>query len=289
MASDALEWAVPSEVISDRTVLITGATAGIGLATAHALALSGAQVVIAGRSPGRTRVAVDAVRRASGNERVHPLVVDLACLASVRDGAEAFRSLELPLHVLVANAGVAGLRGATADGWELAFGTNHLGHFLLTMLLLPQLRASAPSRVVVVSSDSHFQARRIDWNSLDRPTRSFTGLAEYAVSKLCNVLFAQELARREAGTGVTACSLHPGVVASDIWKRVPRLVRPIALRFMVSPELGARTSVHCATEPAVAAHSGAYYRNAAVAEPSSAATPALAGELWEHSEVWVAE
>lgn len=274
--------------LAGRTFLVTGATAGIGLATARALAGRGGRVVVAGRSPDRTRAAVDTVRRASGNDDVTSIALDLASLASVREAAAAFGELGLPLHVLVNNAGLAGLRGSTADGFELAFGTNHLGHFLLTTLLIDHLRAAAPSRVVSVASDSHYQAKGIDWDAVRQPTRSYAAMREYAVSKLCNVLFVQELARREAGHGVTAYSVHPGVIASEIWKRVPWPVRPLMTRFMKSTVEGARTSVYCATEPGIEKDSGAYFDDCAVRAPNPVATEALAAELWRRSEEMVA-
>lgn len=275
--------------LQGRTFLVTGATAGIGLATAGALAGRGGRVVLTGRDAARTRAAVDTVRRSSGRDDVCSVPLDLASLASVREAADAFGELGVPLHVLVANAGQAGIRGVTADGFELAFGTNHLGHFLLTTLLLDRLRAAAPSRVVVVASQSHEQARGIDWDALRRPTATYSGMREYGVSKLCNVLFARELARRERPQGVTAYSLHPGVIASEIWKRVPWPVRPIATRFMRSPEDGARTSVHCATAPGIEADSGAYFSDCAVHRVNPVVTDELAAALWRRSEAWVAE
>jgi retinol dehydrogenase 12 len=214
------------------------------------------------------------------------LALDLADLSSVRAGAEAFAAREEPLHVLVNNAGVAGRRGLTRQGFELMFGVNHLGHFALTLALLERLTSSGPARVVTVSSDAHYQARGIDWDALRRPARGITGLPEYAVSKLCNVLFSQELARRTAGTGVTTYALHPGVVASDIWRRVPWPVRPLITRRMLSVEQGAATSLYCATSPEVAGQSGLFYDNCALREASRVATPELALSLWERSEAW---
>jgi NAD(P)-dependent dehydrogenase (short-subunit alcohol dehydrogenase family) len=193
-----------------------------------------------------------------------------------------------PLHVLVNNAGVAGRRGVTPQGFELTFGVNHLGHFALTSLLLGRLTDSAPSRVVTVSSDSHYQAKGIDFDALRKPTRGITGMREYAVSKLCNVLFTQELARRTAGTGLTTYALHPGVVASDIWRRVPWPVRPLITRRMLTVEAGAATSVYCATSPDITASSGEFYDNCALRPPSPIATPELARLLWERSEEWTA-
>jgi NAD(P)-dependent dehydrogenase (short-subunit alcohol dehydrogenase family) len=183
---------------------------------------------------------------------------------------------------------VAGARGLTKDGFELGFGINHVGHFALTAALLDCLAASAPARVVTVASDAHYQAEGIDFDAVRRPTASRTGLREYAVSKLANVLFAQELARRTEGRGVTAYALHPGVVASDIWRRVPWPVRPLMKLRMLSTQQGAQTSLHCATAPELAAVSGRFYENCRERQPSAVATPELAGALWAHSEAWTA-
>ena len=267
---------------------MTGATAGIGRATAEELARRGGTLVLACRSRERALPVVDAIRRARGSDAAHFVHLDLANLASVRAAAESFGELGLPLNVVINNAGVAGARGVTEDGFETAFGTNHLGHFLFTTLLLGHLRAAAPSRVVTVASASHFHAKGIDFTALRRRTRSLTGYPEYAVSKLCNVLFAQELARREQANEVSSFSLHPGVVASRIWRRVPWPARPIVTRSMLSPEAGARTSLFCATEPGIEAHSGAYFDNCAVRPPSPVATPELAAQLWDQSEQFLA-
>ncbi len=141
---------------------------------------------------------------------------------------------------------------------------------------------------MTVASDAHYQAKGIDFGQLRRRTRAVTALPEYAVSKLCNVLFSQELARRLAGTGVTSYSLHPGLVASDIWRRVPWPVRPVLTRRMLTVEQGAMTSLYCATEPALAQVSGRYYDNCTEREPSRVATEELAEQLWQHSEAWIA-
>ncbi|HXL19742.1 MAG TPA: hypothetical protein VN961_19675, partial [Streptosporangiaceae bacterium] len=143
-------------------------------------------------------------------------------------------------------------------------------------------------RIVNVASDAHYQAKGIDFGGLRNRTKAITGLPEYAVSKLCNVLFAAELGRRLAGTGVTAYSLHPGVVASEIWRRVPWPARQLMTRRMLTIEEGARTSLYCATSPEVAAESGKYYDSCREAPPSKVATPELAARLWEYSEKWTA-
>jgi len=272
--------------LDDRTVLITGANTGIGRATAQALAARGATIVLAGRSEAAARTAMSEITAQTGNDRLSFLALDLGDLASVRACADRFLAGDRPLHVLINNAGLAGQRGRTASGFEVMFGTNHVGPFLLTERLLPRLRDSAPARIVNVASDAHHSAAGIDFAAVRRPTRSRTGMAEYAVSKLANVLHAQELGRRLDGSGVTAYSLHPGVVASDIWRRVPWPIRPLMKLRMISTEDGARTSVYCATEAELAAESGGYYVRCARAQPGRAATPELASELWEHSAAW---
>jgi NAD(P)-dependent dehydrogenase (short-subunit alcohol dehydrogenase family) len=274
--------------LKDRTFLVTGANTGIGRATASALARQGGRVYIVSRSREKGEEAVAGIKASTGNEAVWFLPLDLADLDSVRACASAFLAKGEPLHVLVNNAGVAGRRGLTRQGFELMFGVNHLGHFALTNALLGCLTASAPARVVTVASDAHYSARGIDFEAVRRPARGITGLHEYAVSKLCNVLFSQELARRTAGTGVTSYALHPGVVASDIWRRVPWPVRPLMTRRMLTVDEGAATSLYCATSPDVAQDSGKFYDKCAERAPSRVATPELAAELWKRSEEWTA-
>jgi retinol dehydrogenase 12 len=274
-------------VAGGRTFLVTGGNTGIGLATAAALARDGGRVYIACRSAAAGSAAVSAIKAAAGSETVWLLPLDLASLASVRACAAEFLARDEPLHVLVNNAGVGGQRGLTEDGFELHFGVNHLGHFTLTMLLLDRLKASGPgTRIVNVSSEAHYGAPGIDFGALRRRTPSFTGQREYAVSKLCNVLFTQELARRLDGAGVTSYALHPGVVASDIWRRVPWPARSLIKMRMLTTEQGAVTSIYCATSPEVAAQSGLFYDKCQAREPNPAATPELGELLWKHSAEW---
>ena len=276
--------------LSGRTFLITGGNTGIGRATATELAGRGGRVWLTARSAAAGEAAVAAIKASTGNDAVSFLPLDLADLDSVRACAAAFLALDEPLHGLVNNAGVAGRRGLTRQGFELMFGVNHLGHFALTSALLGRLAASAPSRVVTVSSDAHYSAPGIDFSSLRRPARGITGMREYAVSKLGNVLFSAELGRRTAGTGVTTYALHPGVVASDMWRRVPWPVRPLITRRMLSVTEGAQTSLYCATStaPEVAAASGQFYDRCAPRPASAVATPELARALWERSDAWTA-
>jgi retinol dehydrogenase-12 len=274
--------------LSGRTFLVTGANTGIGLATATGLAKRGGRVFVACRSAEKGRAAVAGISAGTGNHAVVFLPLDLADLGSVRACAEDFLARGEPLHVLINNAGIAGARGLTRGGFELAFGINHLGHFALTAALLDRLAGSAPARVVTVSSDAHYQAQGIDFEAVRRRTASRTGLREYAVSKLGNVLFSQELARRAEGRGITTYALHPGVVASDIWRRVPWPIRPLMKLRMLSTEQGAATSLYCATSPELAGESGRFYDDCRERAASAVATPDLARALWEHSEAWTA-
>lgn len=273
--------------LEGQVFLVTGANTGIGKATASALAARGAKVYLACRSAAKAQPVIDEIAQQTGSGELHFLELDLGDLDSVRACAKEFLATGDPLHVLINNAGVAGHQGMTESGFEVTFGTNHVGHFLLTELLLERLKASAPARIVNVSSVGHYQAKGIDWDAVRKPTKSTTGLPEYFVSKLANVLFTQELARRLDGTGVTTYALHPGAIASDVWRRVPWPVRPVMKLFMKSTEQGAATSLYCATSAEVAEESGQYYDDSKRKEPSERATPELAAELWQRSEAWV--
>jgi retinol dehydrogenase 12 len=268
------------------TYLITGANTGIGLATARALARTdGARLYLACRSREKGEAAVAAIKEETSAKDVFLLDrdLDLASLDSVRSCAAAFLALDEPLHVLINNAGIGGGRGTTRDGFESHFGINHLGHFALTLALLE--RMDAGSRIVNVSSDAHYNAKGIDWDALRRPTPGITGMGAYAVSKLCNVLFTQELARRFPST--RSYALHPGVVASDIWRRVPWPIRPLIKMRMIPNDRGALTSVYCATSPEVAGQTGLFYDKCEVRAPSPVATPELGRDLWERSQGWI--
>jgi NAD(P)-dependent dehydrogenase (short-subunit alcohol dehydrogenase family) len=274
--------------LDGRTFLITGANTGIGRATTEALATRGATVYMACRSQPRARAARDEIVAATGNDDLHLLSLDLGDLASVHACADSFLQTGAPLHVLINNAGLAGRRGTTDSGFELAFGTNHVGPFALTNLLLDRLRESAPARIVTVSSEGHYRVDGIDYDAVRARTRTRTAFHEYCVSKLANVLHSQELARRLEGSGVTTYSLHPGTIASDVWREVPWPIRPLLKMRMRPPAEGARTSLYCATAPELASETGLYYDDCRRREPNRRATPERATELWEHSEGWVA-
>lgn len=277
-----------AQSLTGRVALITGANTGIGLATARELAARGVHVFVACRSVEKGDAAVDEIRKATGNQQVEMLALDLGDFDSVRACAKEFMARDLPLHLLINNAGLAGAKGMTTSGFELAFGTNHMGHFLLTQLLLDRIKSAAPARIVTVSSRAHTRVSGIDWALLQRPTKSMTGIPEYGASKLANLLFSAELARRLAGTGVTTYSLHPGVVASEVWRALPRPLQWFAKRRMISVEEGAATTLFCATAPALANESGLYYDRCQIKTPSRAGQDtALAAELWQRSEDWL--
>lgn len=271
--------------LAGRVALITGANTGIGRVTALELVRTGMQVFLACRSEARTRPVLEEIAAAGGKAGFLPL--DLADFDSVRECARAFLALDRPLHLLVNNAGLAGTRGFTKSGFELAFGVNHMGHFLLTQLLLDRLKQSAPARIVTVSSRAHRRASGIDWDAVRRPTASRLAMKEYRISKLANLLFSAELGRRLAGSGVTTYALHPGVIASDIWREVPWPLRALMHLGMISNEAGARTTLHCALSQAVAGETGLYYSDCRVAVPTEVGQDmALAGELWRRSDGW---
>ncbi len=276
------------QTLAGRVALITGANTGIGLVTARELAARGAHVFIACRSVEKGQAAVDEIRNTTGNEKVELLALDLGDFASIRVCAEQFLSRNLPLHLLINNAGLAGAKGMTKSGFELAFGTNHIGPFLFTQLLQDRIKQSAPARIVTIASRAHTRMSGINWDDVRQPTKGKAGLLEYGISKLANVLFSAELGRKLAGTGVTTYSLHPGVVATDVWREVPAFIRPLIKLMMISTEEGATTTLYCATSPEVGNQTGLYYDKCRVKEPSNVGQDlALAAELWRRSETWV--
>ena len=276
--------------LTGKVAIVTGANTGIGKVTAMELARLGARVFLACRSREKTLSVVEEIREKSGNPEVEYLELDLASFESIRECAEAFRARGIPLHLLVNNAGVAGAGGLTRDGFELTFGVNHLGHFLLTRELLGVMEA--PARIVNVASTAHYSAGAIDYSTLRQPSRNLTGLSEYNVSKLANVLFSGELGRRLKGTGIQVYSLHPGVVGTDVWRHIPRplswIFRWVVRPFMLTEEQGARTTMYCAASPEVALETGLYYDRCRTKRPSKVGEEvAAAEELWRHSDKWV--
>lgn len=254
--------------------MITGASTGIGRATAGGLAKDFERVTLVGRNPDRHAPVIDELARAGTH--VEFVECEMASLESVA-GAASFIG---PVDVLIANAGVAGRRGITEDGFELHFGVNHLAHHLLVTELADRIL----DRVVVVSSNAHHEADGLDLGGVQRNTPSFAGIREYRHSKLANVLFGRQLAQRFPFTTVI---VHPGLVATDIWRRLPWPVRPLVTRRMAPPEVGADTPCWAATAEGLA--SGGYYSKRTLHPPSAPARDDDAGErLWVRSEEWVA-
>ena len=270
--------------MAGRTVLVTGGSGGIGRATALGLAAMGAHLAITGRDRGRTQDAAGEIRAVGG--QVDMFVADLSSQAQVRRLAgEVLQSLPR-IDVLVNNAGgFWNTRHVTADGLERTFALNHLAPFLLTSLLLARLKHSAPARVVTVSSNQAIG--RIDFDDL-QGERSYSGARAYNQSKLANVLFTYELARRLQGTTVTANALHPGVVRTDLGaedpRRIQRLIVPFARPFMKAPARGAATSIHLASAPDLEQVTGRYF---ASSKPRRSSKPsydqAAAARLWQIS------
>lgn len=265
-----------------KTVLITGGNSGIGLATAKALAAQGFGVFIAARDMQKSELALQEIARAVPGARVEALRLDLADLDQVRAFAADFRARVPELDVLILNAGLFPTRRQlTQQGFEMQFGVNHLGHFLLTGLLLDAVQ-SRRGRIVVVSSIMHWLGR-IDFGSF-RGEKRYNPVAAYGQSKLANILFTQELARRLTGTGVTVNALHPGGVDTGIARDLPRFAQKIYSLMTVSVEKGAESSVFLASAPAAAELNGQFIRNCKPARVSPRATRATAEKLWQASE-----
>lgn len=275
-----------SRPMSGTTVLVTGATAGIGLATAEGLARIGADVAITGRDRGRTEAAARQIRAAGGGT-VHSFVADMSSQAEVRRLADDVGTTLGALDVLVNNVGgYWGTRHVTVDGLERTFALNHLAPFLLTNLLLDQLQKAHRPRVVTVASNAHTSGR-IDFDDL-QAERSYSGARAYSQSKLANVLFSHELAGRTASSALTANAVHPGVVNTSFGAEDPGLVQrilvPLIRPFLKSPAQGAATSIRVASDPALAGVSGCYFAKGRPAESSPAShDQTAAARLWRLS------
>ncbi|MFQ5596068.1 MAG: SDR family oxidoreductase [Anaerolineae bacterium] len=271
-----------------RVCMVTGATGGIGKVTAHALAQQGATVIVVGRSRTKAVATVEQITRQTGNSSVEYLLADQSVQEEIRRLAAEFKRRHDRLHVLVNNAGAFFMsRYKSADGIEMTFALNHLGYFLLTNLLLDVIKASAPARIINVSSAAHENAQ-IDFDDV-QGEQKFSGWQAYGQSKLANVLFTYELARRLEGTGVTANALHPGFVATNfgannfgiIGRGVKRVMNLVA---GISPEEGAETNIYLASSPAVEGVTAQYFVNKKAVRSSEASyDEEAARRLWEIS------
>jgi NAD(P)-dependent dehydrogenase (short-subunit alcohol dehydrogenase family) len=274
------------DTMNGKICLVTGGTNGIGKATAQALAQMGATVVIVGRSAPKTTQLVEEIRAASGNENVDSLLADLSSQQEVRRLANEFKGKYSRLHVLLNNAGAFFVkRQLSVDGIEMTFALNHLAYFLLTNLLLDTIQASASARIINVSSDAHTSGK-IEFDNL-QGERAFSPRA-YGNSKLANILFTLELARRLEGTGVTVNALHPGLVATGFAKNNGRLIAGLVSLFMPlvgrSPEQGAETSIYLASSPSVEGITGKYFQDSHMVTPAPQASDReVARKLWDVS------
>ena len=268
--------------------LVTGASSGIGRETAVELARMGATVVAVSKDKARGEAALAEIRQRSGNPTVSLLLGDLGIQRGVREVAAAFLAQHDRLDVLVNNAGAAfPEHKLNEDGLELTFALNHMGYFLLTELLLPTLQASAPARIVNVASEGHRTWRKASFD----PTmnKGFSTFSAYAQSKLANILFTAELARRLRGSGITVHCLHPGAVATNIWfaaDSIPATILGwVGKLFMATPAQGAETAVFLATDPSVTQSNGLYWiKKKATRTSRQGNDPALATQLWSLSE-----
>jgi retinol dehydrogenase-14 len=273
--------------VTGKIVLITGANSGIGFEAAVRIARMGAHIVMVARDRQKAETAIVAARERSGSDKFSLMLCDMSSMSGVRRLAAEVLATIPRLDVLVNNAGsVNDARHITGEGLEQTFAANYVGHFLLTQLLLPLLKASAPSRIVNVSSMGHRQGT-LDFDNLQFEKGGFSIMKAYGRSKLAQIVFTRELARRLTGTGVTVNSLHPGAVATRIWSHAPWFTRPVlavAQLFMLTPEQGAERIVYLAASREVEGQTGGYYDKNTRVEPSALARDeAIAARLWEES------
>ncbi|CAL4088042.1 unnamed protein product, partial [Meganyctiphanes norvegica] len=273
-----------------KVVVITGANTGIGKETAKDLARRGARIVMLCRDLDKARVAAEEIHHETGST-VGVFQLDLASLESIRNTADTLKQAEPNIHILINNAGVMMCpRWETKDGFEMQLGTNHLGHFLLTLMLLEQIKNSAPARIVNVSSIAHTQGK-MNWDDLMNE-KNYDAKEAYCQSKLANILFTKELAKRLSGTGVTCYSLHPGVVQTELGRHIHESVNGFihwafhfcGNFFFKTVVQGAQTSIYCAVDESISKHSGKYYSDCAEKRPNSQAlNEEDATKLWEKS------
>lgn len=272
--------------LNDKTVVITGANTGIGKETALDLAKRGARVIMACRDMEKAQTALKEVIEGSGNQNVILMKLDLSDTKSIREFADTINKEEAKLNILINNAGVMVCPyGKTADGFEMQIGVNHIGHFLLTNLLIDLIKQSTPARIITVSSMAH------TWGIINlediNSEKNYDKKKAYSQSKLANILFTRSLAKKLQGTGVTAYALHPGVVKTDLWRHLngpQQVVMKLISPFTKNSVQGAQTTIYCAVEPSLETESGGYYSDCAPATCSSAAmNDETAEKLWELS------
>jgi len=277
--------------LDGKTVVITGANTGIGKVTALDLSKRGAKVVMLCRNVEKAEAAAEEIRKATeGEVVVHKL--DLASLASVRECAEQLGNSLEKIDILINNAGIMACpEMRTTEGFEMQIGTNHFGHFLLTNLLMPQLKKAAPTaRIVNVSSLAHTRGQ-MQWDDINWKETPYNAIQAYGQSKLANILFTKELARKGEGSGVNAYALHPGVINTELGRHLQDTFGPlvmlwkVAMPFIKTPESGANTTIYCAVEESIADHNGRYYSDCKEKQPAPQAENIEdAKKLWDLSE-----
>ncbi|XP_050406436.1 retinol dehydrogenase 13-like [Patella vulgata] len=282
------------ERIPGKTVIVTGANTGIGKETALELAKRGAKLILACRDMGRCEKARDEIINESANRNIHCRKLDLASMKSIREFAEKINKEEAHLDILINNAGIMKCpKMLTEEGFEMQLGVNHLGHFLLTNLLLDKLKESAPSRIINVSSLAHLWAT-VNFDDLNSE-KKYDGGAAYGQSKLANILFTKELARKLKGTGVTVNALHPGVVDTELMRHIPLanssiskfIFFPISYTLFKTPKLGAQTTIHVALDPSIDDITGKYFSDCVEKDVTAEAeNEEIARRLWLVSEKW---
>ncbi|XP_076815414.1 retinol dehydrogenase 14-like isoform X2 [Clavelina lepadiformis] len=286
--------------LNGKTVLITGANQGIGFETALDLAGRGARVILACRDLEKAEAAKEKIKETVSPSDIVVMKLDLASLDSIREFSKAVNENESHLDILINNAGIMACpQWKTADGFEMHLGTNHIGHFLLTELLLDLLKKSAPSRIVIVSS-SGYKRGKMDWNNMMHET-NYDPFYVYCCSKLANVHHCLELSRRLEGTGVTCNSLHPGIIKTNLGqymrgdhtpffrRMLYTIAWPLAMAFFMTPKQGTQTSIYCSIAPELADVTGKYFAKCGE-EPlmTHALNKEDAKKLWELSEKWIA-
>jgi len=279
--------------LTNKNVIITGSNSGIGIEAAISIAKQGANVIVACRDSDKTKQAVERIIASSGNQNVRSISLDLSNLQTVRDFVAEYNksTSTAPVHILINNAGImAPPYGKTVDGFESQFGTNHLGHFLLTNLLLPNLKAGAPSRVVNVTSEGHKFGGGIRFDDYNYEKGKYSAWEAYGQSKSANILFSVELTRRFAAEGITSNACHPGVIGTDLARYLNYPGQSLFFKiggffgFTKSPQQGASTEVMLAVSPTVTQHGKYWYDCAVGAAKPYATDPEIAKRLWELSE-----